>query len=241
MIHGWGADHRYFEYQLEAFKDYKLIIPDLQGFGSSSTSPVVAKKFSIPEQAELIYQLARSQNIESAVIVGHSMGGMVAQELALSHPEFVSGLVLEGTSSGLKSHWRSSILSMLGPLIYLAVKPMRVFLAKRWAISNTYASETVKGLITEYASVTCCKVLVRYVKAMRKWSSLDRLHNIVIPCLIVHGSEDRLLGKVHTTLLQSNLQNARTIEMERSGHTPHLEIPEIFNGELKKYLKAINW
>ena len=241
FLHGWGADHRYFEYQLEAFKDHRLIIPDLQGFGSSS-SEVVPKRFSIKEQAEKVFQLTRSVGIESAVVMGHSMGGMIAQELALSHPEVVSGLVLEDTTPGLRHLPRTNLLSLFGFLIYAAPRPVRLMIARKWAISRDHASDAVVGMIEEYARVTCCRVLVRYVRAMRKWSSLERLHLLTIPTLIIRGEEDATLKNGHAELLKRTIPSSKAVTIPNCGHTPHLEAPDTFNAEVKKFLSdTLQW
>jgi len=241
FLHGWGADHRYFDYQLAAFREYSLIIPDLDGFGSSS-SENVPRRFSIKEQAEKVFQLARSLEVESALLIGHSMGGMIAQELALSHPEFVNGLILEDTSPGLRHLPRSNILSMFGSFIYGAPRPLRQIVARNLAISRKHASDAVVGIIEEYARVTCCKVLVRYVKAMRKWSSLERLDQLSIPTLIIRGDEDTTLGEGHTELLGRNIPSSRSVVIPECGHSPHLERPDSFNAEVHRFLsETVQW
>lgn len=238
LIHGWGTDHRYFDFQLKPLQDYRLIIPDLEGFGSSSTEKK-PKSFSIQDQADKIHRLANHLGIGSAVVIGHSMGGMIALELAHTKPDFIKGLVLEDTSPGLRLVRFSNIISAFGFLIYGAVKPLRVYVARRWAISYEHASETAKGMITEYARTNCCKTLVRYVRAMRKWSVPDNGSSLEMPALIIQGSEDRLLGADHTKLLEGHLPNSRTVIIERSGHSPHLEQPEAFNREVLIELKEV--
>jgi pimeloyl-ACP methyl ester carboxylesterase len=239
LIHGWGADHRYFDFQLEVLKDFRLILPDIEGFGSSSTEKK-PRSFSIKDQADKIHRLALSLGIEDAIIIGHSMGGMIALEIARTHPSFVRGLILEDTSPGLRRVRFTNTISALGFLLYGAPGPLRRFFALRWAISFEHSSPEAKGMITEYATISCCASLVRYVKAMRKWSFQSDVATMEIPTLILRGQEDRLLGADHTVLLETCFPESRTMILPECGHSPHLERPTLFNESILDFIGTLN-
>ncbi|MCK4613856.1 MAG: alpha/beta hydrolase [Thermoplasmata archaeon] len=237
LVHGWGADHRYFEPQIDALAEHRLIIPDLEGFGSSPAP----SEYSISLQAEKVYKLACSLGIKNAVVLGHSMGGMIAQEIALSYPDLVRGLILTDTSPGMKDFPFSRFIMALSPFLYLTTPGLRESLALRWAISYRNSKGAAGGMISEYARTACPRVLVRYVRAMRQWSSLSRLEKIRVPTLIIHGELDRAIPLKHSGTIKDRILISKLVIIPDSGHTPHLENPEAFNRVVKDFLERLTW
>lgn len=98
LVHGWLYDgfatwHRVVP---DLAVDHRVIIPDLRNHGKSDR---VRARYDIEESADELAGLLRALGVEGAAVVGYSMGGMVAQELALRHPGMVSRLVLAATAS----------------------------------------------------------------------------------------------------------------------------------------------
>lgn len=237
LIHGWGADHRYFDFQLKPLSKFRVIIPELEGLGSTPEPP----EYSIHRQAEKVHQLAASLGISQAVIIGHSMGGMIAQEIALSFPDFVQGLILEDTSPGLGNFLMTRIMTYFSHLLCGTTPGIREFLAKRWAISYRNSDGAAGALIAEYAWGSCSKILVKYVKAMRLWNSLPSLNWIRVPTLVIHGEMDRMISIRQAEALSENIPSAELVTIPESGHTPHLERPDLFNEHMTSFLKRIGW
>jgi len=235
MIHGWGADHRYFDFQLEALKDYRLIIPDLEGLGSTPPPP----EYSISREAEMVYTLARVLGIEDAVVLGHSMGGMIAQELSLAHPEFVRALILEGTSPDLLHFLLTRFITYFARTLCITTPGIRSFIAKRFVIDPRNREGAAGGMLEEYAWSSCSKNLVKYVKAMKKWSSLSRLTQLSLPVLIIHGEMDKLLQPIHAECLRDSIHGSELVLVPDSGHIPHLECPNAFNRSIVEFIEKV--
>jgi len=237
MIHGWGADHRYFDFQLEPLKKYRLIIPELEGLGSSPEPP----EYSIHREAVKVVQLALGLGIDKAAILGHSLGGMVAQEIALSFPDFVHALILEDTSPGVRNFPLTQLVTAFSFLLCGTTPGLRKFLAKRWGIAYENSDGAAGALIAEYAWGSCSKTLARYVKAMRRWNALPHLDSIRIPTLVVQGELDRMIHMRQARTLVEKINSSELVTISGSGHTPHLERPEAFNLEVTAYLERIGW
>ncbi len=235
LIHGWGADHRYFEFQIEGLKDFRLILPDLEGLGSSPEPE--SGKYSIQDQAAKVYGLGCSLGIENAIVIGHSMGGMVAQELALTYPEFVTGLVLANTSPGLRHFSFTRFLMLFPRSICITPKKMKEIVALHWILIPESREGAAGGLVAEYARMACGKKLVKYVGAMKHWSSMERLEEIRIPTLIIHGESDRLISGSHVNTLNEMIPLSKLLTIKNSAHVPHLENPEEFNAAVMNFMR----
>lgn len=97
LIHGHPFDRRMWAPQLEALsRDFRLLAPDLPGYGASPPGP---KKITMRELADAVLALMEAVDIGRATIVGLSMGGLVAMELDLAHPDRVSGVLLAATTA----------------------------------------------------------------------------------------------------------------------------------------------
>lgn len=91
MIHGWTCNHSYFAPQRDHYaKNHRVISVDLRGHGESDTPQ---QKYTITGFADDVAWMCRELKLPKAVVIGHSMGGMVALELAASHPELFSAAV----------------------------------------------------------------------------------------------------------------------------------------------------
>jgi 3-oxoadipate enol-lactonase len=95
FLHGIGADRRAFDGELDHFApSARALAWDMPGYGESAA----LETMTFPELADALVRLLDARGIESAVLVGHSMGGMVAQEFVARHPERVAALALCATS-----------------------------------------------------------------------------------------------------------------------------------------------
>lgn len=116
LLHGAFLSHASWEPQFEAFSArYCIVAPDLRGHGQSGRG---GRPYSLQQFAADMVQLLDTLGVERAAVVGHSMGGMVAQELAIRYPDRLWALVLAETSYGVRSRWYEALLTDLTiPLI----------------------------------------------------------------------------------------------------------------------------
>lgn len=202
---------------------YRVIVFDNRGVGHSD---VPRGPYRIPQMARDAVAVLDAAGIPSAQVVGASMGGMIAQELALRRPERVTSLLLACTShGGLLARWprftrlggrplpgaeRSSRLSFV-PLLYAHSTPQERILED---ISvQCGCACTRRGALNQFAGVLC-------------WSSFRRLRRIAVPTLVVHGSEDRLIPPQNGRVVASRISGAEFHLIPNAGHLLMTDQPE---------------
>lgn len=197
---------------------YLVIIFDNRGVGETTSSDEV---FSIPLMASDAKAVLEAANVESAHILGMSMGGMIAQEFALRYPEKTRSLVLAVTACG----GREAVLAQ--PEVFLALQgrgvrtPQDAF----WAMAPyVYDATTPRELIAEDLAVRANQFIkpehfMRQLQAIMSWQGThSRLEQIKAPTLILHGKNDQLIPCANAQILADAIPNANLVELENSSH-----------------------
>jgi len=202
----------------EFSKYFKLILFDNRGAGRSDMGE---RPFSIKLFADDTSALMDALGIPKAYVLGFSMGGMIAQELALNYPEKVKKLVLCSTFCGA----RKGVLPppQPVPLDELEANPRKVmeFMAsmiftEEFIRSNPQAFE---DMIQRMLRAPISKeVFVQQFYAIIQFDTYDRLPQIKAPTLIVHGKKDVLLPVENATIMAQRIPNAKLVILEGSGH-----------------------
>ncbi len=173
----------------------------------------------------------RLMNLESAIIVGHSMGGMVAQQFALDYPELTKALVINSSAASLKDNpglpeFHEQVLKLNDPMDKAFMDEFqKATLAK--PIDPTYYNLLVaEGL----------KVSVRVFQAaltgLMDADYTKELNNIKVPVLIMWGSQDGFISKTNQQILVKEIRDARLLVYEGTGHALHWEEPARFVNDL---------
>ncbi len=187
--------------------------------------------FSIVELADDAAALMEALGWDSAHVVGISMGGMVAQELALRHPELIRTLTLGCTYSGGEgSALASSQVSTKLAEAMMSGDPDR-------AISTVYEVNVSPGYFADQSAYTTfyematafptpVPVIMLQMQAVAAHDTLDRLPEISAPTLVIHGTDDEMLPYSNAVLIASLIPNARLETLEDVGHMFWWEQPE---------------
>ncbi len=204
---------------------YRTIAFDNRGVGRSDSprGPYWMKVMS--EDALAVLDAA---GVERAHVMGASMGGMIAQELALGHPERVQSLMLGCTScGGLRSKWPDlRRVPRFGPGSRLS--PMERTLALEPLL---YAPATPRRRIEEDTAVRLRsypdeRVYWKQLAGILAWSSYRRLPQIRTPTLILHGDCDRLVPPENARIIASRIPGARLVMVPGAGHIFSTDQPE---------------
>lgn len=238
LIHAGIADSRMWEPQARAFAgDFDMIRPDLRGFGGSELPPG-----SYSMRAD-IAGLLDHLGIDRAHVVGCSMGGSVALDIALEHPERVARLVLVGSGvSGAEFGQADKALfadvdAADGKGDLDAVNRAEVRL---WVDGPRRAEGAAPKEIRDL-------VLDMNGRALRSdWSAakhealdppaIGRLGSVQAPTLVVVGDEDLPHVGVVAGVLESKIPGARKVVIKGAAHLPNLEHPEDFNRVVLDFL-----
>jgi 3-oxoadipate enol-lactonase len=237
MLHGVGGGHLAFAPQVEALasQGYRAVAWDMPGYGHSA--PI--EPYTFKGLAQSCITLIESLKCGEVVLVGHSMGGMVAQEVVARRPELVAKLVLHGTSPSFgkpDGEWQ------------------REFIAQRTAPLDEGRSmaELAEVLVPQMVGpgslpegvrlATHCMGLVppaTYRRALECMVTFDRrsnLPNIQVPTLVVAGQYDRNAPPAMMKKMADAIPGSTFLEMKGVGHLQNLEAPEDFDGVLLNFL-----
>jgi len=243
FICGYSADNLYWNLQLEAFsRDFTVIVFDNRGIGWSSRG---REAFAIERFARDAAGLLGALEIPHAHVVGHSMGGMIAQELALRHPQRVDRLVLAGTMARLPAAGRfagpqwADILEKCGVEAFATTAMLRSysqrFFEERWkdavALRDVY--------VAHLRAIPLDPDMLRaQYEAILAHDTSTRLGEIRVPTLVVVGREDILAPPVLSEELARGIPGARLEVVEGAGHALNIEAAEVFNQTVAKFLLA---
>jgi pimeloyl-ACP methyl ester carboxylesterase len=209
-------------------EDFELILFDNRGAGRSAA---LAGEHTIADLAGDALGLLDALEIERAHVVGISMGGMVAQELALAAPERVRTLTLGCTFPGGPEATMTdmAVVGMLAEAVLSGDQERTLRVGYEVMIAAEYgAQEGAYELYSELAGQyqAPVPVLMAQLSAIMGHDTSERLKEIAAPTLVIHGTEDRLLVAANGELLAKLIPGARLELLEGSGHMFFWEQPE---------------
>jgi pimeloyl-ACP methyl ester carboxylesterase len=237
MLHGIGGGHLSFAPQVEtlASSGYRAIAWDMPGYGHSA--PI--EPYTFKGLAESCIHLIENLKCKSVALVGHSMGGMVAQEVVARRPDLVNKLVLCGTSASFgkpDGDWqREFIAQRTAPLD--SGKTM-VELAQILVPQMVGPGSLPEGvqLATHCMSLVPAATYRRALEALVTFDRRANLANIDVPTLLVAGEHDRNAPPAVMKKMAESIPRSTYIEMKGIGHLQNLEAPEEFDGLLLNFL-----
>ncbi|WNM32185.1 alpha/beta fold hydrolase [Streptomyces sp. Li-HN-5-11] len=228
FVHGWTADRHRWDHQLEHFSAKRRVVRlDLRGHGESGG----AGARTIEEPARDVLALLDHLEIDRCVPIGHSMGGMIAQTIALGHPERVERLVLVNSISRMTYSRGRGLLMAASTLV-----PFKLFVAAniQRAFAPGYPREEVRRHIRASAS-TPREVVMTCYSAMRDFDVLDRVGEIRVPTLLVHGYHDIQLP-VRQMLRMAKACPDAEVRIIDAGHELPVEKPAELTAALDRFV-----
>lgn len=206
---------------------------DKRGHGLSDTAP---QGYGIPELAEDVIAAMDDAGFDIAVLVGCSIGGLIAQHIALMAPEKVQGLVLSNTASmlGAAEGWHARIDGLRENGMAAMAKGIlpRWFGPKMLANPNAALWRTLLARTDQDGYIATCA-------AIAGTDITDRLGEITQPALVFGGKHDLATPPEIVEALARNLPRADLVMFEETGHLPAIEAPEVFTEALTKFVERI--
>src|SRR5438093_12499989 len=256
LIMGLAADSTAWLFQVPDFAErYRTITFDNRGVGRSSKPP---GPYTIHQMADDAAGLLDALRVARAHVLGVSMGGMIAQELALRHPERVRGLVLACTypepdveaerqrefgigqfgGTVTASGEMRIDLSALDPLMFFQHLLPRVF-------NQSFLDRELPRLMQLSAGALhygfSMHAILGQVAAVMGHKATDRLHLIAAPTLVITGDADLLISPANPDLLARSIPGAKLVKVAGGSHGFNFETPEIFNRAVLDFLAGVPW
>ena len=221
LLHGYPLDHRLWDEVVPLLEDqFDLIIPDLRGFGDSST---VDSFYTMEDYASDIAGLLDSLGIQKTAIAGHSMGGYVALAFARLFPERVTGLAL--VSSQVLADTPAKREDRFKTAAEVADKgPASVVESMTPKFSNDARMQEFARSSMELQQPGA---YIGALKAMgERVDSTPLLESIQYPVVIIHGDSDNLIPIDRAREVKAALPYAYLVEISGAGHMPMMEAKE---------------
>lgn len=233
LVHGFLGSSEMWKPQIEYFKkNYRVFVPALPGFGKSNK---ITSCDSIECMAMAILSCLEKRGIEKFNLLGHSMGGMVVQEMARLAGDKIIKLICYGTGPRGNIPGRFESIEDTRERLKsngLAVTANRI--AKTWFVKTDKAKYFY--LCTNASNETSLEAADNGLIAMKNWSGLDNLKNIKNKTLIIWGDQDRAYNYNQVETLKEKIINSELKIVKGCSHNVHLEEPEVFNNFVSGFL-----
>lgn len=235
LLHGGLVSHREWDPQLEHFgRRWRVVTPDLQGHGSSTHGD---DEFSLERWSDDVELVRAALELGDIVVVGHSLGGMVAQHYAREHSDHVTRMVLVDTTYSTSSTRKEARQTRLAKLTFRATSVERMArisgrdMGKREPSAGAYVEREMPAFADDKA---------RYLAiwdAIFAFDSRPWLPSIDVPALVLVAGDNRATLAQGARITEL-LPNARLEVLPDTGHMLHWERPGAFNAIVDDFVST---
>jgi pimeloyl-ACP methyl ester carboxylesterase len=248
LVHGYLASHVSWEDALLALgSKFRVIVPDLPGFGESEKPSPSRYPYTYDAFAESLVDLVAALDLTRVSVCGHALGGAVAIAMAADHPDVVDRLVLVSPMvypSRIDPIVRMAMQPVLGPIFFKQLYGLRLFRShfKR----NVYGphaklpTERIDYLYDVFNAPAAREAAYATMQAMLDTRSLvARLPRVTAPTLVAWGRQDTTNPIAHGRRLAREIRGAR-LDVFECGHSPIEECPLPFVETVTSFLREPN-
>ncbi len=234
LIHGWCCDHTYLAPQAAHFagRGHAVLSIDLRGHGASDAP---AGSYAMQVLADDVAALCRERAIGRAAVIGHSMGGMVAFDLAVRHPDLVAGLVMIDSAVARPEVSRAKLPAFIarlrGPEGAAALADY-----VGGALFLPTDDQARKAAVIAAMVATPRHVMVAALEGMYAFDPEEAAGKLLPPALFVATNGPPLCDLTRLAALVPGLMTAQTAG---SGHFAPLEVPDQINAMIARFLAIL--
>lgn len=237
FVHGFPLDHTMWQHQIEAFRSFwRVIAIDLPGFGASPGHPGA---MSIIGFADRLVEFLDRLGLERVTLCGLSMGGSIAQQFALRHPERLTGLILCDCRAAADPpevqkmrHELADRVLREGPEFVAQAMPARLF-----APGTHQEQPDVVTSIQNVIRATAPQSVAGGSRALAdREDVVSKLGQIAVRTLLIVGADDVISTVDEMKSMASRIPYAKLVEIAGAGHMAPLENPELVNAAIRSWI-----
>lgn len=232
LLHAFPMSGAMWEPQREALKDYRVIVPDLRGFGGTAPSGPWLIEHAAADVIETMTALA----VERAVIVGLSMGGYVALRLAEAAPERVKALVLCDTRAEPDAN--ENKVKRAAAMDFVAKNGVEAFLTP--FLEDAVAAQHALPFLRGVAAKSKPEAVIAALAALAaRPDAAPGLAKIKVPTCVIIGSQDKITPLPLSEVMRSRVPGAELHIIPDAGHFSNAENPAAFSERLLSFLTRV--
>ncbi len=244
LIMGFGMPGAAWAPMVPFFSGFQCIFFDNRGTGLSDKPD---GPYTIADMAEDTSALMRGIGIERARVYGISMGGMIAQELALRHPEQVAKLVLGCTTPGGPDAVRGAdeaLQALVAASKLMSTDPdagidqlMPLLFTREFVVTHPEIKQLMR-LGMQLAPPTPPETADKLMGGLMAFNAYDRLHEIACPVMIVHGDKDIIVPPANAELIKRRIPSAELFMIPEAGHSYAVADPVGIHQRITGWLRS---
>ncbi len=233
LVHGFLGSSAMWSPQKEFLsKFYRVIAPALPGFGESSK---IKSLNNINDMAKTILEVLEKKEIQKFNLMGHSMGGMIVQEMANLSGEKINKLICYATGPIGDIPGRFEPIDVSRKKLKKdGIEKTSNRISKKWFVEGDKAKYFF--LCDNANKATSEEAADNALNALKTWRGLENLKNIKNETLIIWGDKDTAYNFAQVDNLNKNIKNSKIEIFKDCSHNVHLEMPEKFNETVKNFL-----
>lgn len=225
LIHGAGGSHLDWPPELRRYEPYGSCAIDLPGHGRSARPG----RSAVSAYADVVLELVTELELSEVILVGHSMGGAIAMDLALRRCEEVVALVL--VASGARLRVKKDLLDLVDSNFVSAVKHVT---ATAWG-PNAEPDSVRRG--SQLMLTGDSKAMRMDFAACNDFDIMTQLGDIAVPTLVLVGTEDRMTPPKFAHYLADHIPGAELISVADAGHMLAMEQPQLVSDAIRDFIQ----
>lgn len=235
LLHGLGASaERWLQVMPYLAECYRVIAPDIVGFGRSDKPTV---DYTVEFFSKFLDEFINHVSVENPInIMGSSLGGRIAIEYAIQNAHDIEKMILvapAGINEEPTEALHSYIQAALHPTIEDAKKAFLMLAGNNRVIEQDVISDFVNRMLLPNSRLSFMSSLLGLKKSSLTKERLGKISN---QTLIIWGKDDKVIPVENATRFSTSIKNSKHLEMEKCGHTPFVDEPELFSKIVLRFL-----